>query len=870
MKKILLSSLLLCILQIGFAQYGTPDPSFGDAGIVKTDIGSKLNYPVIGREVFLQPDGSMFFVVESNGTTRITKKNADGSTDGTFANSGFSSSVGIYAAHAVRQTTGKIVIGGSILNSDAFSNPVDFAVARFNTDGTIDSSFGVNGIQITDFGQRDIPYAIAVQSDNKILLTGGNQRESGSVSELIRYTADGSLDNSFNGTGILSFDLFTNATSVAVQNDGKILLAGNTDELYTIVRFNDDGSIDSSFNGGNVLTPISDNGGVVTSNTTDYKIALLAIQGNGKILIGGSDGTLNNNNKIALASYNLDGSTDSSFGTNGLQLTDFSSGIEFLTSLAVQPNGKIIIAGYTGNNTVANFAVARYNTNGTPDAGFSTDGIQITDFGFKDYANSIAAQSNGKLVALGYTVNGANTSLAAARYNIDGSLDNTFDGDGLLIDSIRAGSTFYTSTAVQTDGKVLAAGYAWNGIDYDFALARYNLNGSLDNNFSGDGKQTTDFGLSDDRANAIAIQSDGKILIAGNSASKFALARFNTDGSPDNTFSNDGKQSTDFGVAEVIKALAIQSDGKILAGGVSGVARYNSNGGLDSSFSVNGRLALAFAGNDMVLQNDKIIVVGGSNQEDIIIARFNADATPDATFGEFGGEQYIEDFSDFKITVKAAIASDGKIVLGGSYEKTFGGVQSYFVIARLNSDGTPDLTLNGGQLLTAGFPNVAHANSIVVQPDNKIILGGNYYNVSGYDFAMIRFNTDGSADNTFGTNGKVITQVGGGNDGINGMAISGSNLYVAGYGQDPGNSGVVAKYLIGPCPPADAVFVTAANGNWNDPATWVGQIVPGISAKVTVLHNVTITTNTTVYSLKVETANGNLVVNTGVNLTITH
>lgn len=167
--------------------------------------------------------------------------------------------------------------------------------------------------------------------------------------------------------------------------------------------------------------------------------------------------------------------------------------------------------------------------------------MQVTDIAStNDYCNSINIQNDGKILALGTAINGDNYFVAGARYQTNGTIDNSFGLNGILVDYIKQGSTFFISSAIKKDGQIIAAGYSWNGVNYDFALLRYNLNGSLDNTFSTDGLQMRDFGATDDKANAIAIQTDGKILLAGISNGNFALSRYNVDGSPDIFFDSDG------------------------------------------------------------------------------------------------------------------------------------------------------------------------------------------------------------------------------------------------------------------------------------------------------------------------------------------
>jgi uncharacterized delta-60 repeat protein len=250
-----------------------------------------------------------------------------------------------------------------------------------------------------------------------------------------------------------------------------------------------------------------------------------------------------------------------------------------------------------------------------------------------DAANAVAIQTDGKLVAAGSSNSGDfRFKFALARYNPDGTLDTTFGGDGKV--TTRFATTSFGEAfgvAIQDDGKIVAVGSSYL-THAKFALARYNPNGTLDTSFGGDGKVTTAFAArSDAEAFGVAIQDDGKIVAAGDSflqdRSKFALARYNPNGTLDTTFGGDGKVTTRFatrGDAEAF-GVAIQDDGKIVAGGDSivshgkfALARYNLNGTLDATFDGDGKVTTAFAtrsdaeASGVALQDDGKIVVGGS------------------------------------------------------------------------------------------------------------------------------------------------------------------------------------------------------------------------------------------------------------------
>ncbi|MEP7109991.1 MAG: hypothetical protein ABI760_18495, partial [Ferruginibacter sp.] len=790
MKIILFSLVFFCCLNFGHAQSGELDPSFGNKGIVTTNMGSNFNYRSMGRQVLLLPDGSMYLVYEAVDLTVITKKKADGSPDLTFGINGLSVAVPLYSSHAALQKNGKIVVAGNTHNfGQGFYNTVGIGVAVFNADGRLDNSFGKDGITTTDLGHDELVYSVAIQDDGKIIVAGTSLDLDGGPSFilLVRYNTDGGLDKIQNTSLSVSYQY---ANAVAIQNDGKIILGGSA-----LLRYDSTLDLDTGFNG---------NG----HQTIDGNVNCIAIQSDGKIIVAGNSlNDIGDPKDFTLARYNTNGSLDISFGVDGKQATDFGGLTnETAISIAIQTNGKIILGGYTMDGTNINFAIARYDANGIPDSSFSVDGKLITDFGntSNDYINNIVIQNDGKLIVLGYTGNGINTYVAAARYDVNGNADNSFDNDGVLTDHISQGSTIYTCTAIQANGKILSAGYSWNGSNYDFALVRYNTDGLLDSSFSGDGKLLTDFNSSDDRVGAIAIQTDGRILVAGSASDNFGLARYNTDGSLDLTFDHDGMQTSDFGSTDFANSIAIQRDGKILAGGTA-LARYNPNGSLDSSFDADGKLATAFDSNypfnsnDMALQSDgKIVIVGLNYNTTFIVVRYNINGAKDSTFGN-NGEQYFEDLTGSQLTGKIVIQNDGKIMIGGGNLYAYRDlILNSFELMRLNIDGTPDNTFNGGEILYTYVNNSSRATSLAVQSDNKIIIAGYSYNESSDDFTILRYNINGSLDSGFNNDGVVLTQPSAAYDKITSVAIAGNKLYAAGYGQYPGNYGVVARYLLGP------------------------------------------------------------------------
>lgn len=314
----------------------------------------------------------------------------------------------------------------------------------------------------------------------------------------------------------------------------------------------------------------------------------IAIQSNHRIVAAGSVRPAAGGNRLAVARYLAAGTLDASFGDAGLAVTSEGDLLEEAYAVAIQPDGKIVVAGEAGTR----FGVARFNANGTLDATFGSQGVVRTDFPstIDDAAFSLALQPDGKIVVGGR----AAIDLAIARYNGDGSLDTSFNGGGQFTTRVFNQSVAF-AVAVQPDGRIVAVGPAANG----FGVLRLLADGRFDTTFGGNGRVVVDFGAST-TARALALQPDGKIVVTGNRLGDVALARLNADGSPDSSFANGGTRTTDIGSGSSDRgeALAIQVDGKIVVAASTdanldgsrtidfnfAVLRYNRDGSLDGTF----------------------------------------------------------------------------------------------------------------------------------------------------------------------------------------------------------------------------------------------------------------------------------------------
>jgi len=384
----------------------------------------------------------------------------------------------------------------------------------------------------------------------------------------------GDLDSTFGVNGFVTTNIQPGSPdggkAVAIQTNGKIVVAGRTEDDFVVVRYNQDGTLDDSF----------DSNGIVTTDfLADDWANSIKIQNDEKLVVAGSSWSFYWMD-IALARYNQDGSLDIDFGVGGKVRTNVSGGEG--NAVAIQSDGKIVVAGYCCYP--ADITVVRYNTNGTLDDSFGIDGKVITDINtYEDYGFSVAIQSDDKIVVAGYSWNGFDRDFVVVRYKGDGSLDSSFGSNGIVTADFNGYHDEGRAVAIQTNGKIVVAGYSWESDISDFLVIRYNNDGTLDNTFGSGGIVTTDIDSAEDFCYDIAIQPDGKIVTVGvvfipNFGWKFAIVRYNNNGIPDSSFGYQGRVTTTFGYSAICQAVAIQSDGKIVLTGLGNndilLARY--------------------------------------------------------------------------------------------------------------------------------------------------------------------------------------------------------------------------------------------------------------------------------------------------------
>ncbi len=395
------------------------------------------------------------------------------------------------------QPDGKIVAAGTAF----VDGDDDFAVARYNPDGTLDTTFNPSGttpgLVTTDIsGNDDNGQAVVIQPDGKIVVAGTAHVSGNDDFAVVRYEANGDLDSTFNASGspagvftrdVSGADLDDRAAAVAIH-DGKIVVVGvvrGDDNDFAVMRLGDTGELDSTFN------PSGSPAGIVITDASgadkDDEASGVAIQTDGKIVAVGQVSVDTNDNDFILVRYEEDGDPDPTFNSTGIVTTDFNSGsFESAFSVAIQPDGKIVAAGFTSDLSDNDYAVARYETDGDLDSTFNSTGKVITDFtDVDDVAHAVAIQPDGKIVVAGFFSDDdlSIDDFSLARYNTDGTLDTSgFNSSGPLPG--RAITDFFGvnlddsahAVAIQPDGKVVAVGESGSGGTPNFALVRYQGN----------------------------------------------------------------------------------------------------------------------------------------------------------------------------------------------------------------------------------------------------------------------------------------------------------------------------------------------------------------------------------------------------------
>ena len=623
------------------------------------------------------------------------------------------------------QSDGKVIIIGDFTTWNSIYSS---QIIRLNSDSSIDTTFKTN---IGTAANGSI-YSVEAQSDGKILVGGAFDTWNGvTVNRIVRLNSDGTRDTTFTTNAGTAAN--GSIQSTTTQSDGKILLVGlfttwNGTTVNYIVRLNSDGTRDTTF---------TTNAGTA-ANDLVYKTV---VQSDGKIIVAGNFTTWNGTSVNHIVRLNSDGTRETSFTTN-----TGPSEIGAIYDIALQSDGKIIVGGSfpNWNGVVSINNIVRLNSDGTRDTAFTTN----VGTGSTSEIYSIGLQSDGKIILGGVFTffNGISTN-RIVRLNSDGTRDTTFSTN------VGTGANSYIQKIlIMPDQRIIVLG---DFITFNTSFAKYifvlNSDGTRNLSFISNVSYAASSTVS-----IVTLQPDGKILLGGafstwNGVNVYFIVRLNSDGTRDATFTT----NTGTGASSNVFSISLQADGKILVGGafstwngvtVNRIVRLNSDGTRDTTFTTNAGTAANSLVQSIVLQPDGKILLGGvfstwNGTTVNYIVRLNSDGTRDTTFTTNTGTAGNSTVS------RILLQTDGKIIAVGNFT-TWNGVTVNRIV-RLNSDGTRDTTFttNTG---TAASSNV---NSIALQSDGKILLGGSFLSWNGTTVNyIVRLNSDGTRDTTFTTN----------------------------------------------------------------------------------------------------------------------
>lgn len=699
----------------------------------------------------------------SNFDFGVSRYNTNGAVDTTFGTSGhvtigFTTSSHEFARAVGHDSRGRIIVAG--YSNVGTNGRWDFALARLTTTGALDTGFSGDGLQITNFttgANWDNAYALLIDTLDKPIL-GGLSRNAAATDRdfaLARYLTNGTLDTTYSTDGLVTQNFTTddeiwgmtfddqgrvaaigrsangniydmrfaryttagaNSANVAIAlNSGMVgraiafdtaqqryIAAGHawngTNWNMTAVKISQTPAVDTSFD--------TDGISITTVTTQDDDAWALVFNGN-QIYSGGR--TDSNTGAVddfdfVIVRYNSSGSVaqsgdvDENWDADGSITVDFLGDLDSGEALSRNPvNGRYVVAGSrrNGANDTRDFALVRFLSSGTLDTTFGTAGLATVNFATeRDEAHAAVHDSTGRVTLAGFrqVSNAASRDFALARFTTGGVLDTTFGTAGLQTLNFNTDDDEAYGLVIDTNGRYIAGGFRENGgaATRDFALARFTTAGALDTTYGTGGRVVTDFVGDDDEIMALALDTLGRTVAAGfsedgNAASRrFALARYTTGGVLDTTFGTAGLVTTNISAGEdIIYGLVIDSLGKIVVAGISndnvGVARYLTTGAIDTSFGVAGLASVDNGGTELGeavgIQDNGKIVISGETGNNIMVVRLTSLGAADTTFDGDGRVVFNPGGNDDGKSLY--IDTIGRYVIGGRSGNDFLGLRMW-------------------------------------------------------------------------------------------------------------------------------------------------------------------------------------------------
>jgi uncharacterized delta-60 repeat protein len=720
-----------------FTPQGTPDATFGSDGLAIISPLAGTN-PIV---MAVTPDCNTYVAGGFGADMSVGKYDASGNLVQTFDGGNPAPYLnGVPQALAV-QSDGSVVIAG--IQGNEFGK---YAVYRYLASGGLDINFGIGGKSYVKMGWKGKPTSVSFDGNGKIVVTGWAIPESVPTwdkmqSLIARYNFDGSLDTSFGNAGVVLNPVRDNSSEVYQKGitlaDGHIMAIGTSGSYYIISRFNADGSFDKYF-GGRGHHVIALPGG----------LGIFQFQNDGSSFF--ASGT-------TIFKYAADGYADRSFGpirTPGVVTLSTNGNFQGISSLAVAADGKLALGGSvfkgiaSGSNTNDfDYMFERLNANGAVDDSFDGDGIASRDAGDSSVIiTAVAQQADGKIIVGGGRTNSINSDLwgtGISRYNEDGTSDVSFAERGKLYLNTENGISTMAAVKVQPDGKIIAAGNVYN--NGGIRLMRFNDNGTPDATFSAGGVFTYPDGAL--KVNDVLVQPDGKVLVNLYTFTDTKLMRLNADGTLDSGFGGSGFVATGIANYNNAETIALQQDGKILAGGTCAagaaydlcIARFNSDGSLDQTFGQRGKVQtdlgtdLEMARSLKVAASGDIVVAASrqmQNSGGLAVLRYTANGKLDVSFGN-NGRYYTTNFTFLGGQASVQVLSDNSIVL-------VHGLNSYIGLEKIKATGVADTSWSPNGVLYTSVFNSGRGVHSLLDGQGRLIFAGTGNSVAGY---IARFNT---------------------------------------------------------------------------------------------------------------------------------